>query len=82
MRAWSNRALSRGTRARHMMAPPTRGWLGLSSTIICTHPHASRTLVCATDSPRSIVGAASADVWCRYGSGRGNFIVQRRAVQF
>ena len=45
MRARSNRALSRGTRARHMMAPPTRGWLGLSSTSICTHTEASCTLV-------------------------------------
>jgi hypothetical protein len=45
MRARSNRALSRGTRAQHMMAPPTRGWLGLSSTSICNHPQASSTLV-------------------------------------
>lgn len=45
MRARSNRALSRGTRARHMMAPPTRGWLGLSSTSICTHTEASGTLI-------------------------------------
>ena len=58
MRAWSNRALSRGTRARHMMAPPTRGWLGLSSTSICKHTNASHTLVCATVSPKSMVGVA------------------------
>ena len=51
-------ALSRGTRAQHMMVPQPRGWLGLSSTTTCTHTHASRTLVCATESPRSMVGVA------------------------
>ena len=52
--------LSRGTRTRtpHMMAPQPRSWLGLSSTSICTHTHALRTLVCATVSPKSMVGVA------------------------
>ena len=58
MHARSNRALSRGTRAPHMMVPQPRGWVGLSSTSICTHTHASRTLICATASPRSMVGVA------------------------
>ena len=51
-------ALSRGTRAQHMMVPQPRGWFGLSSTSTHIHTHASHTLVCATDSPRSIVGVA------------------------
>ena len=51
-------ALSRGTRAQHMMVPQPRGWLGLSSTSICRHTHASHTLVCATVSPKSMVGVA------------------------
>ena len=45
-------ALSRGTRAQHMMVPQPRGWLGLLSTSTHIHTHASHTLVCATDSPR------------------------------
>ena len=52
MHMLSKCALSRGTRAQHMMVPQPRGWLGLLSTSTHIHTHASHTLVCATDSPR------------------------------